>query len=53
MILGADLLSERGVVLLVAGTALDMAAIARLRHASDAFGFDRVPVVKAGADAGA
>jgi DNA-binding NarL/FixJ family response regulator len=46
MILGADLLSERNVILLVAGTPLDLAAIARLRHASDAFGFDQVPVVK-------
>lgn len=46
MILGADLLSDRGLVLLVAGTALDLAGIGRLRHAADAFGFDEVPVVR-------
>lgn len=46
MILGADLLSDRGVVLLVAGTPLDLAGIARLRNAGDAFGFDGVPVVR-------
>jgi hypothetical protein len=46
MILGADLLSDRGIVLLVAGTPLDLAGIARLRNAADAFGFDGVPVVR-------
>lgn len=47
MTLGADLQSERGVVLLVAGTVLDAAAIGRLRHAADGFGFDMVPVAPA------
>ena len=47
MTLGADLVSERGVVLLVAGTALDTASIGRLQNAAHAFGFDAVPVLMA------
>ena len=48
MVLGADLVSEHGMVLLVAGTSLDKAATGRLRHAADAFGFEYVPVVERG-----
>ena len=44
MILGADLLSERGQVLLNAGAVLEHAVVRRLRDAAESFGFDAVPI---------
>ena len=49
MRLGADLLSDRGVVLLAAGTPLDQGAVLRLRRAADDFGFELVPAIRQGA----
>lgn len=47
MILGADLLSERGQVLLNAGAMLEHAVVRRLRDAALSFGFDAVPIAPA------
>lgn len=44
MVLGADLVSERGLVLLHAGARLEPAVVRRLREAASSFGFDSVPV---------
>lgn len=47
MVLGADLVSERGLVLLHAGARLEPAVVRRLRDAASSFGFDSVPVAPA------
>jgi hypothetical protein len=47
MILGADLLSERGQILLNAGAILEYAVVRRLRDAAESFGFDAVPIAPA------
>lgn len=44
MVLGADLISEKGAVLLPAGAVLTESSVRRLRSVADAFGFDHVPV---------
>jgi hypothetical protein len=50
MVLGADLLSERGMVLLNAGARLEPGVVRRLREAASAFGFDSVPIAPGGSD---
>ena len=47
MELGADLVSERGLVLLHAGARLEPGVVNRLRDAASSFGFDRVPIAPA------
>lgn len=47
MVLGADLLSERGMVLLNAGARLEPGVVRRLREAASSFGFDSVPIAPA------
>jgi CheY-like chemotaxis protein len=50
MVLGADLLSERGMVLLNAGARLEPGVVRRLREAASSFGFDSVPIAPGGSD---
>ncbi len=50
MVLGADLLSERGLVLLNAGARLEPGVVRRLREAASSFGFDSVPIAPAAAE---
>lgn len=54
MVLGADLVSDRGLVLLHAGMQLNPAVVERLRSAAQSFGFGAVPIApEAGAREGA
>jgi DNA-binding NarL/FixJ family response regulator len=48
MVLGADLVSERGLVLLNAGARLEPGVVRRLREAASSFGFDSVPIAPEG-----
>jgi DNA-binding NarL/FixJ family response regulator len=48
MVLGADLVSERGLVLLNAGARLEPGVVRRLRDAASSFGFDSVPIAPEG-----
>ena len=48
MVLGADLVSERGLVLLNVGARLEAGVVKRLREAASSFGFDSVPIAPAG-----
>lgn len=53
MVLGADLVSERGLVLLHAGARFEPAVVQRLRDAATSFGFDSVPIAPARGGSGA
>jgi len=46
MILGADLLSEKGAILLPSGAVLSEASVRRLRSVAPSFGFNHVPILK-------
>lgn len=48
MVLGADLVSDRGLVLLHAGMQLNPAVVERLRGAAQSFGFGAVPIAPEG-----
>jgi CheY-like chemotaxis protein len=51
MVLGADLVSDRGLVLLHAGMQLNPAVVERLRGAAQSFGFGAVPIAPEGESA--